>query len=108
MLTGLQVIPHGDSSALLMQGRARDHHVIDGLEQRLRDENHAVVPEMSQQEDGHAPYTWHFKSSIDVTPSDDDSRAHGTGQPDRDSAAPADTTNGRRKSAERQDQGRPR
>ena len=113
MLTGLQVIPHGDSSALLMQGRARDHHVIDGLEQRLRDENHAVIPEMSQQEDGHSPYTWHFKSSMDVAASDDDTRAGRNGQPDRDSPAPADTTTGRRKNAEhqverRQDQRQPR
>jgi len=66
MLTQLQVVPRGDAVAMLLEGRAREHPVIDTLETRLRDERHKVVPLMSHHESDHGPYAWRFKSTVHI------------------------------------------
>ncbi|MFV2065748.1 MAG: hypothetical protein ACC645_02120 [Pirellulales bacterium] len=99
VLTQLQIVPRGDAVAMLLEGRVRNHQVVDRLETRLRDERHDVVPLMSNHESDQAPYFWQFKSTVAVVAVESD-RRNPAGQ------APAEVSGNRETTDERAAEGR--
>lgn len=75
MLTHLRFGRHNDGGEMTLEGLVREASVVDQLEQRLRDERHAVEGRGRQQDKQRKEYSWQFKSAVVVKPMTGETKA---------------------------------